>query len=98
MRKIQLLLALTWLATSASQASVTVGAQLMCASEESALVVTDFDPSESVHTLPVDCRTLPKGVVYEQLGKHNGAFYDTKLVTFVGGELNGQLGWLFERR
>ena len=98
MNKIKTLLIGSVLVTGTAHAVTTVGAQLMCDSEDSALIVTDFDPNIAIQTLPKDCRTLPRGLHYEQLGKHNGAFYDTMLVTFVGGELNGKLGWLFERR
>ena len=97
MNKLNTFIVSIGLIAGSAQAAVTEGSQLLCQSEDSALYVTDQDPAEPLQ-LPDDCGTLPAGLVYEVIGKHIGAFYNAKYITFVGSSRNGTQGWLFERK
>lgn len=79
------------------RAAVSQPLQVVCQSEDSALDVSNQDPDDTLR-LPGDCGVMPRGLIYEVLGSHIGAFYNASYITFIGGERNGTQAWIFERR
>lgn len=94
-KTILLIGAVLWMSTS--HAVVSQSLQVFCQSEDSALDVSNQDPDDTLK-LPGDCGVLPRGLIYEVLGSHIGAFYNASYITFVGGQRNGTQAWIFDRR
>lgn len=82
---------------STCHAAVSQPLQVFCQSEDSALDVSNQDPDDTLK-LPGDCGVMPRGLIYEVLGSHIGAFYNASYITFVGGERHGTQAWIFERK
>ena len=94
-KTILLIGAVLWMSTSHAAASQPL--QVFCQSEDSALDVSNQDPDDTLK-LPGDCGVMPRGLIYEVLGSHIGAFYNASYITFVGGERHGTQAWIFERK
>ena len=94
-KTILLICAVMYLSTG--NAAVSQPLQVFCQSEDSALDVSNQDPDDTLK-LPGDCGVMPRGLIYEVLGSHIGAFYNASYITFVGGERHGTQAWIFERK
>lgn len=95
LKSILLICAVLWM--TVGHAAVSQPLQIACQSEDSALDVSNQDPVD-ILKLPDDCGVMPRGLIYEVLGSHIGAFYNASYITFIGGARNGTQAWIFERR